>query len=458
MEKVCLRTETIRAKVVASAVGGLVEPKPYPEVPGLDTFEGDIIHTARWNSTIKLQDKNVVVLGSGCSAAQTTPEIVKPPYNANSVIQLLRSPGWVQPSFSPQEVEWWESNTPKLFSYIPGLQWTVRKLMFTLFELEFQRLFTSGPSARKHRLEKQKGLLEYMHKLVPEKYWEILTPDYEFGCKRRVIDTDWFRSLQNPKIELTSLPLTSIQEHSVTLGPGRHYPPMSKPDSKVSTTERTVPCDTLIFANGYETGEWLHPLDVQGRNGRSLYDVWDSRGGSQAYLGTAIDGFPNFFLIFGPNTATGHSSVILATENMVNYSLKFIKPILDGEISTWEVKEEAERKWTAEVQDALKESVFQKGGCKSWYFKEGSGWNATVYPWSQVHFTWRCMWVRWADWDAKWTRKGVLRRRLRRALAAFGLISAMAAVVYTRSHGSEGLVNGLRAVLKGGLDRVVRWL
>ncbi|ERF71152.1 hypothetical protein EPUS_05981 [Endocarpon pusillum Z07020] len=456
--KVCFKRETIRAKVVASAVGGLVEPKPYPEVPGLDRFKGDILHTARWDPTTKLQDKNVVILGAGCSAAQVTPEIIKPPYNAKSITQLLRSPGWVEPTFGPKVVKWWESNTPALFSLVPGLQWTVRKALFALIELEFLRTFSIGARARKYRVEKQKTLIAYMHKMVPEKYWEILTPDYEVGCKRRVKDSDWFRSLQNPKIELTSLPLTSVQEHTVTLGPGRHYPPMSQTDSKVSTAERTIPCDTLIFANGYETGEWLHPLDVKGRDGRSLYDVWESRGGSQAYLGTAMDGFPNFFLIFGPNTATGHSSVILASENMVNHSLNFIRPILDGEVRTYEVKEEAERRWTQKVQDALKDSVWQKGGCKSWYFKEESGWNATVYPWSQIHFTLRCMFPRYGDWEATYTRKGAVKRRVRTVAKVLGTLVVMGALVYTGTYGVEEVVGGLRGVLRDGLDRLRSWL
>jgi cation diffusion facilitator CzcD-associated flavoprotein CzcO len=457
-EAVVLRKETIRAKVVCSAVGGLVEPKPYPDVPGLDSFKGDVIHTARWDPDVKLQDKHVVVLGSGCSAAQVTPELVKPPHNANSVIQLLRTPGWVQPTFPPSRVKWWETNTPKLFSMFPGLQWAVRKFLFTLIELEFMSLFTAGPKARQNRQAYQADLLDYMHEVVPEKYWEILTPDYEFGCKRRVIDTDWFRALQNPKVELTSLPLTSIQEHTVTLGPGRHYPPMSKTDSKAPTAARTVPCDTLIFANGYETGEWLHPLDVRGRNNRSLYDVWNSRGGSQAYLGTAMDGFPNFFLIFGPNTATGHSSVILATENMVNYSLNFIRPILSGEVSTYEVKEEAERRWTSDVQAALKKSVWSTGGCRSWYKKDGDGWNATTYPWSQVHYTLRCMFPYWGDWEEKLTRQGVVRRRVRNVLKVAATVGVMAGVVYTGTYGTRGLVESGKGIVRNGLDVVRGWL
>ena len=429
-DRVCSRKETIRAKVVASAAGGLVEPKPYPNIPGLETFKGDIVHTARWDHQIQKKDKNIVVVGSGCSGAQVTPELIKPPHNARSVTQILRTPSWVMPTFPPKAVTWWESHTPTLFTWVPGIQWLFRKIMFCIMELHFLRAFVGGQRAHRNRVAEQQKLLEYMHKIVPEKYWEILTPNYEVGCKRRVIDADWFLSLQNPKIELTSLPLTSISEDSVTLGPGRSYPPESDTHSKVSTAERTVPCDVLVFANGYETGEWLHPLDVRGRNGISLYDVWASRGGAQAYMGTAMDGFPNLFLIFGPNMATGHSSVILASENMVNYSIRFIRSILNGEVSVYEVKESAERKWTAAVQAALRKSVWMAGGCASWYFttRKDQGqlsaqddgktdtdtrWNATVYPWSQVHYTLRCMQPYWWDWNIKYTRRGVIWRVLR---------------------------------------------
>lgn len=139
-----------------------------------------------------------------------------------------------------------------------------------------------------------------------------------------------------------------------------------------------IPADIIVLANGYETNQWLHPLDVTGRDGRSLYKVWKERGGAQAYLGLAMDGFPNFFMIFGPNTATGHSSVILASENMVNYTIKFVKYILSGEVKEWEVTERAERNWTNEIQRLLRQGVFGSG-CNSWYVQK-NGWNSTVYP------------------------------------------------------------------------------
>jgi cation diffusion facilitator CzcD-associated flavoprotein CzcO len=118
---------------------------------------------------------------------------------------------------------------------------------------------------------------------------------------------------------------------------------------------------------------------VTGRGNKKMEDLWAARGGAQAYQGIAMDQFPNFFMLFGPNTATGHTSVIFATENAVNYSLNFIKPILNGQVSSYEVKEEAELAWTKNVQDQLQKTVFRRGLCSSWYIT-ADGWNSSTYP------------------------------------------------------------------------------
>ena len=183
-------------------------------------------------------------------------------------------------------------------------------------------------------------------------------------------------SLQDSNVELTTLALTRIQPKSVIIGPSRHYAPGSIAEVGEA---KEVPADTIILANGYQTNRWFHSLQVIGRNGKNLEDVWNERGGAQAYLGIAMDQFPNFFMVFGPNTATGHTSVIFASENAVNYSLNFMKPILDGHVSTFEVTEEAERNWTGKIQKALQNTVFQRGACTSWY-QTKDGWNSSTYP------------------------------------------------------------------------------
>ena len=374
-DSVYVAKEVIRAKVVVSAVGGLVEPKLLPDnISGKDKFQGEIFHSARWRYDVDLKDKDIIVVGTGCSSAQFVPRLTKR-YGAKSVTQLMRSPPWVVPR---QEAPWPEGWGPWLNTYVPGFNRAIRGLIAAEAEYDW-RLFGSENYHEKERKKVEAELLAHMKKTVPKKYHEILTPNYSVCCKRRIFDAAWLPSLNDPTIELTTLPLTGIGEKSVTLGPGRTYPDPRDTSSLAPTHQATIPADVIILANGFDTTQWLHPLEITGRDGKKLHDVFDERGGPQMYMGMALDGFPNFFTIFGPNTTTGHSSVILATENMVNLSLKFIGPILDGDVVTTEIKKEAELEWARDTQNALKKRVWTTGGCSSWYKTEG-GWNSTVYP------------------------------------------------------------------------------
>ncbi|MCJ1318674.1 hypothetical protein MMC15_004004 [Xylographa vitiligo] len=193
------------------------------------------------------------------------------------------------------------------------------------------------------------------------------------------MDYYWLDSMNDPKYNLTTQALMRVNPKSVILSSRPTYPVLAKPDSKVAMEEVELPADVIILANGFDLSTWLHSLKVRGKEGKLLQDIWDERRGAQAYLGTAMDGFPNSFIIFGPNTATGHSSVILAIENMLEYSLRFIKPILSGDVETVAVKKSAEIEWTKAIQQDLKSTVWAIGGCTSWYFTE-TGWNATAYP------------------------------------------------------------------------------
>ena len=383
-ESVYLKEEKVKAKIICSAAGALVEPNAWPDtIPGRDQFEGDIFHSARWDYNVDLRDKDVIVMGTGCSAAQFVPRLPKEPYNVKSVTQVMRSPPWVVsrpgPLLDLVKRESWEKMTPILFPYIPGLARAYRTLLFCLSELEFFLIFTGKNAAKKTRKQLEAKLLRHMKHVVPEQYHEILTPDYSVGCKRRIFDSLWLESLNDPKIDLTTQPITSLQSRGVTLGPGRTYPDPEDKDSKAPVDEKHLPADVIILANGFELTTWLSPLKVIGKGGVVMQEVWDERGGAQAYMGNAMDGFPNFFIIFGPNTATGHSSVILASENMVEYTLNFIKKILSKDVKTFDVKKEKEITWTNDMQEKLKGTVWHSGGCRSWY-KTANGWNATAYP------------------------------------------------------------------------------
>lgn len=373
--------ETIRAKILVSAVGGLVEPKKWPDdIPGKENFGGSIFHSARWRYDIDLKDKDVIVVGTGCSAAQFVPKLTAE-YGARSVTQLMRSPPWVVPRLEgPGGDEVWEKWGPTLTTHVPGLAHFLRFAIFVFAESNFA-LFGNSKFCENQRKKTEKQLIAHMRKTVPEKYWDMLTPNYSVGCKRRIFDATWFPGLHDPKIELTTLPLTGIGKDTVTIGPGRSRAadPSRKDIKEGPNEQRVIPADVIILANGFKTLEWFNPLKVYGRDGKELNQVFDETGGASMYMGAARDGFPNYFALFGPNTATGHNSVILATESAIIMALQFIKPVLKGEVTQVEVKPKAMVDWTNDIQSALKKTVWHEGGCRSWY-TDGKGFNSTTYP------------------------------------------------------------------------------
>ncbi|EKG17560.1 Flavin-containing monooxygenase-like protein [Macrophomina phaseolina MS6] len=410
------------------------------EVPGREKFEGEVFHAARWEHGVDFGGKNVVVVGTGCSAAQFVPKLINE-MGVRKVTQVMRSPPWVVPRQEPPGGdEWWRRGRPTLLTHVPGLSRVLRMLVFAHLEYDF-RLFKDGEWSKNERKKVEKALLEHMRKAVPEKYHEMLTPDYSVGCKRRILDAQWFPALQDPRLELTTQALTAVNENSVTLGPGRTYPKNCGGDEP----ERTVPADVIIISNGYEATKWFHGLKVIGRDGELLTAVMEQRGGPQAYQGIAMDGFPNFFIVPGPNCATGHSSAILAAENTVSYAVKCIKLILQGDAATVEVKREAEEEYTRDIQRSLKNTVFTTGGCNSWYFDK-SGWNSTTYPYSQIWFTLRCMFPKWADWNIVYTKKGLMRLYLQQALRMLGLVLVLTGASRAYRKGSGWQVQRLASM------------
>ncbi|KAL1637979.1 hypothetical protein SLS58_009096 [Diplodia intermedia] len=411
-------------------------------------WDVELWHLKTGVGDLSYKEREGLLAAGGEEAVVLVPKLVKDEMGAKSVTQVMRSPPWVVPRQTPPGGdEWWERWSPALMGYVPGLERSLRLLTAAGAEYDF-RLFQNGEWNEKERKKLEGKLLEHMRKTVPEKYHEILTPDYGVGCKRRIFDATWFPGLQDPRIELTTQPLTAVNEKSVTLGAGRVYPKRSGKEEG-EEAERTIPADIIVVANGFDTTKWLHPLKVVGRDGQDLVEVMEQRGGPQAYQGTAMDGFPNFFMVFGPNTATGHSSVIMATENMVNYALKFIKPIVQGDAETAEVKKEAEEDYTRDVQRSLKDTVFGSGGCNSWYFDKKTGWNSSVYPYTQIWFGLRCMFPVWSDWNITYTRKGLVKLYLQRGLRVLTALVLLTGAWKARQRGLK--VADLRVAAKIGV-------
>ena len=363
--------ETVRAKTVISCVGVLVEPNAWPDdISERDAYRGELIHSGRWPDDIDLQGKDIVVVGSGCSAAQIVPSLLQT--DVRSVTQIMRTPPWVNPRIEePFGKERYARYAPTVFDFFPFMGYAIR--IFTYIFTEFLWLTVFQESNVKLRRMAERFSLDYMRSKAPEKYHEIMTPQYSYGCKRRVFDSAWLESMNNPKFKLTTQPLKKIEALSVTLGPSVAETSMGpKP-----LDEDLLPADIIVLANGFEATRFLHPLKVYGRDAVSIHDQWMERGGPQAYMGTAIDGFPNFFMVVGPNTFVGHSSVIISIESTVGYILKIIRPMLNGDAVMVEPKREATLRWTADIQQRMGKTVF--AGCRSWYADQ-RGWNSAMYP------------------------------------------------------------------------------
>lgn len=463
-ESICVRQYQIRAKVVISCVGILVEPQPWPkEISGVEDFRGQIIHSARWPDGLSLANKNVAVVGSGCSAAQVVPAILEKQWQAKFVTQIMRTPPWIEPRL--EEIGGkvaYARNAPTIFTYLPFLGYMFRCLIFWVAEGIWQSAFQA--SGAKTRAKMQSACLAHMRQLAPAKYHDMLTPRYPYGCKRRVFDNDWLRGMHDERFRLVTRQIERLSADGLVTVPTAtegSLPAANGSSSAPRSTgkaEELVPADVIVLCNGYEATRWFHPLHVVGRDGRkTIQDVWAERGGAQAYMGTALDGFPNLFFVSGPNTAVGHTSFIMENESSIRYILKLIRPILKGAVSEVEVKREAATKWTQEVQRDMKNTVFP--ACRSWYQDDDNqGWNSVLYPYvlslfrplflpslshveeakslsllcsrSQLDFMYRCMFPRRADWTFVYTAKGRQMARAKQLAWVVVLLGTVSFVYY----------------------------
>ncbi|CUS12120.1 unnamed protein product [Tuber aestivum] len=381
---------------------GLLEEPNYPKIPGLETFEGHIFHSARWDHTVDLKGKRVAVIGGGCSATQIVAAIAP---EVEVVKQFIRTPHWIlnlpvlkYTAFN----RWIYRNVPLAYKFH-------RLLVFALLEWDF-RLFPQSRFAQGQRDRAREYAIKCMHEKAPEKYHELLLPDYEVACKRRVIDSGYLASLNRQNVQVHKERAIEIAPHGIKASDGIHD------------------VDVIVLATGFQTsGKFFKGMEVLGRNGVSADKHWDGIGGVGAYNTTAMHDFPNFFMLLGPNSVTGHSSAIMAIEKyyllVVDYALRVLKPVLRGDASRVEVKERSEKEYINWIQAALRETVWNTG-CASWY--TSNGWNAQAYPFSQLHFYYRSLFVIAKDWDVTHTKRAP---QLRKPLATSFLVGVCIGVL-----------------------------
>ncbi|KAK1059458.1 hypothetical protein LTR74_012594 [Friedmanniomyces endolithicus] len=382
----------IKSDFLVSAVGQLNQPA-WPKIQGLDDFSGKKMHSARWDWSYDLTDKKIALIGNGCTAVQILPEIAKV---AKQVTVFQRTPNWVVPRLD-QPVSPFMRN---VLRYVPPIRWRKRAGQMDFREWSYQAIVDSksAPATMFRDMA-----IEMMHKQLPDQpeMWEKLTPTYSLGCKRIIISDDYFPALDLPNVDLETRPIHSINNHSVKVtGPN-------------SEPEDVGPAyDLLICATGFQTLEFLHPINLYGKNGRSLRDVW--KNGARSYNGTCVENMPNFGILYGPNTNLGHNSIILMIESQSRYINGLIRPVLEarrrGEGLSLAPRVERVEEYNEEVQRVLRESSFNDPSCNSWYKNEAglitNNWSGTVVEYQQMLSQ-----VDYDDYDAEGSGAAIVREK-----------------------------------------------
>ena len=339
----------MRARVLIAAPGLLSEPM-LPRLTGLEQFEGAVFHSAAWNHEHDLTGERVALIGTGATAIQIAPRI-QPRVARLHVFQ--RTPPWVLPHPGRPI----QPSLQRAYQALPALQLLARAGVYALREsivigMAFEpRLLKLVELAARAQLRRQ----------VPDpELRRRLTPDYAAGCKRLLPSDDWYPALMAPNAEVVTSPIARLTAGGIVTADG---------------VERDI--DTLILATGFMPTDPPLARRVRGTAGATLSELWE--GSPHAYLGTTVPGFPNLFLLWGPNLNLGHSSIVYMLETQIHYVLEALAAMRALGAGTLDVRPEVEASWNAALQRRLDRSVWNTGGCSSWYL-DANGRNSVMWP------------------------------------------------------------------------------
>jgi len=343
--------EEYRAPVLVWATGPLSEPS-IPDFPGLRDFRGKVFHSAKWEHGFELSGKRVCVVGTGASAIQFVPQIAP-------VVEHLylhqRTPPWIVPRRDRPV-----SRLRQLaYRRVPPLQRLSRLRIYARFE-SLLGVFV-GRSRRPKAIVRKLALGHLRKQVLDETLRATLTPDYEPGCKRVLLSDDYYPSLSRSNVEVVDTPVASFTAHEV-----------------VGQDGIARPVDVVIMGTGFEAAEPPYAGHIVGRDGVRLSERWKADG-VEAYAGSTVAGFPNLFLMIGPNSTLAHNSMIYMIESHINYIASALAFIARPGVRTVEVKPGVQRRYNARLQARLEHSVWVEGGCGSWYL-DHRGRNTTLWP------------------------------------------------------------------------------
>ncbi|TGK07528.1 NAD(P)/FAD-dependent oxidoreductase [Leptospira semungkisensis] len=351
------KNESFEYNIFISAVGQLNRPA-LPELKGLETFSGKIFHSANWDPSYNFAGKNVAAVGTGASAIQFIPQIVN--QGANVTI-FQRTAPWVVPK-PDREYFGFEKF---LFKYLPGYRLLHRFQIYIWNEI---RMIAFQKNNHANKIVKWMSL-SHMRKFIKDpKLREILTPDYPVGCKRILLSNDYYEALAKPNVSVTSESISEIQKDGILTKDGQFRK-----------------FDALVFGTGFKATEFLSPMKIKGVQNLDLNDAWKS--GAEAYLGVAVSGFPNFYILYGPNTNLAHNSIVFMIESQVRYIISALQEMRKKGIRSLTPKKQTMKNYNESLGSKFDKFVWDTG-CTSWYINE-SGKNTNNWPGHTYEYSFR---------------------------------------------------------------------
>lgn len=342
----------LSADFLVAANGALAEPST-PDIPGLERFDGPVVHSARWDPTLELDGKRVALIGTGASGVQIAPA-VQPVVERLDVYQ--RTPAWVWPRLDRPFTRLEHA----MFRMLPWTQRLSRALIYTVREA-YVVPFTRAPRMMRGAASVTHAMLRLQVRDADKR--ARLTPSYEFGCKRILLANDYYPALDEPNVDVVTDGIQQVVEDGIVSADGTHRP-----------------ADVVALATGFHVVDNPFFQCVRGTGDRSVADAWTA--GVQTYLGTLAPGFPNLFVMTGPNTGLGHSSMVYMIESQLAYVLGALDHMAETGRRSLEVRRDVADAWNADLQARLGETVWSSG-CRSWYL-DPNGRNVTLWP----GFTW----------------------------------------------------------------------
>ncbi|MEU5877700.1 NAD(P)/FAD-dependent oxidoreductase [Spirillospora sp. NPDC047279] len=336
-------------KAVVSGIGALHIPS-YPDLPGIENFQGTAFHSAEWDHSYDLRGRRVAVIGTGASAIQFVPQIAE---QVDDLVLFQRTPPWIQPK--PDRA--FPAPVRKAFEKVPGAARALRHGIYWTLEARAVG-FTIDP-----RLSVPMEKLARWHikrQIRDPELRAKVTPDYTIGCKRVLLSNDYYPALARPNVEVETSGVAEVRANSIVTTDGREYE-----------------VDAIIYGTGFKVTDALNDQTITGRNGQKIQELWAN--GIEAYRGTTYPGFPNFFTLLGPNTGLGHNSVVFMIEVQIQHVLSCLRLLQDGGGDAIEPRPEALRSFNDRMHNRLRRAVWSEGGCQSWYLDEG-GVNRTLWP------------------------------------------------------------------------------